>query len=548
MCPEMIVVPAGGFLMGSPEWESGSDSVERPQHWVTIPAPFAIGKYEVTVDEYGRFVEDVGWRPEGGCYNWATVDEKKKKWETFPERNWRSPGFKQGDKSPVVCVSWEDAQAYVEWLSRESGERYRLLTEAEWEYAARAGTYGPFHFGETITSDQANYDGNFDYNGSDKGVYRERTTRGGMFPPNDFGLHDMHGNAWEWVEDCYNADYEGAPADGSAWRSGDCIERVIRSGSWLVKPVRVRSANRGRKVLDFRGFNYGFRVAKTLSGVPRTKQEKNEQAPITIQHCPECPEMIRVSGGKFTMGSPAEEGNRYPNEGPLHEVEFAVPFAVSRYEVTRREFAYFVEETGHPTGDECYTDEKGEWGKRSEHSWLSPGFLQVESHPVVCVSWEDAKTYVRWLSSKSKKPYRLLSEAEWEYAARARTTEPFHSGATISTQQANYNGSYTYGAGQKGDYWQRTLPGVSFPANAFGLHNVHGNAWEWVEDCWHSSYKNAPSDGSAWTWNGDCRRRVLRGGSWRSEPGSLRSAFRTSEWLGTRASTHGFRVALDLTP
>jgi formylglycine-generating enzyme required for sulfatase activity len=133
---------------------------------------------------------------------------------------------------------------------------------------------------------------------------------------------------------------------------------------------------------------------------------------------------------------------------------------------------------------------------------------------VINVSWNDAQAYVKWLSDKTEKDYRLLTEAEWEYAARAGTTTPFYFGRTISPDQANYNGEYTYDGGPKGVYREKTTPVGSFPANAFGLHDVHGNVLEWVEDCWHENYSGSPIDGAAWKSGGDCDRRVLRGGSW----------------------------------
>ena len=161
--------------------------------------------------------------------------------------------------------------------------------------------------------------------------------------------------------------------------------------------------------------------------------------------------------------------------------------------------------------------------------------------PVIHVSWKDARSYVGWLSRKTGKQYRLLSEAEWEYSARAGTTGPFHFGSTISTDQANYDGRYTYGSGRVGVYRRKTVPVGSFPANGFGLHDMHGNVWEWVEDCWHDSYSGAPSDGSAWTTGGECSKRVLRGGPGTSVPRFLRSAYRNgSTSTGSTATASGF--------
>ena len=258
-CPEMVEVPAGHFKMGAPRSEADWRSNQGPTHEVTIPAPFAVSRFEVTVDEYRHFVEDTGRRTEGGCSVWAGSA-----WQRDQGKSWRSPGFTQTGRSPVVCVSWEDAKAYVSWLSWKTNESYRLLTEAEWEYSARAKSRTAFHTGDWITTDQANFDGNYTYNGSPKGVYRERAIEVGQFPANDFGLHDMHGNVSEWVEDCYHDTYAGAPTDGSAWTVGNCSQRVLRGGSWLVKPRVVRSASRSRKSTEFRGFVFGFRVARAV--------------------------------------------------------------------------------------------------------------------------------------------------------------------------------------------------------------------------------------------------------------------------------------------
>ena len=240
-CPELVVVPAGSYEMGSPPGEGGRDDDEGPVHRVTISEPFAVGLYEVTFGEW-----DACHRG-GGC-----------------SRNPSDFGWGRGNR-PVVAVSWEDAKEYIRWLSGKTGEDYRLLSESEWEYVARAGTTGPFHYGSTVSPEQANYDGNYAYGGGRKGRYRERTEPVGSFSPNAFGLHDVHGNVEEWVEDCWHGSYEGAPADGSAWTSGgDCGARVLRGGSWLSEPRFLRSAYRLWYTTDFRYFSVGFRVSRTL--------------------------------------------------------------------------------------------------------------------------------------------------------------------------------------------------------------------------------------------------------------------------------------------
>ena len=258
---EMVVIPSGKYRMGSQKNEKARGDDEGPRHRVTISESFAVGKHEVTRGQYAVFAGLSGHTPIGGC--WIYDDGE---WKESDTNSWRGPGFVQGEDEPVVCVSWEDAQAFVGWLSRETGQNYRLLTESEWEYAARAGTTGPFHFGSTISTDQANYDGNYTYGNGRKGVYRQRTVPVGSFPSNKFGLHDMHGNVWEWVEDCWHSDYSGAPTDGSAWTSGgDCDRRVLRGGSWNISPRHLRAANRYRNGTGIRNNNLGFRVARTLT-------------------------------------------------------------------------------------------------------------------------------------------------------------------------------------------------------------------------------------------------------------------------------------------
>ncbi len=235
VCPEMVVIPSGAFFMGSRESEPDSFDDERPRHRVTVES-FAIGKYEVTFDEWDACVTA------GGC-------------EHRPE----DLGWGRG-KQPVINVSWEDAKQYVGWLSRETGQIYRLPSEAEWEYAARAlptseGANAPaYAFGGNIAEDQANFGGNVG-----------RTTEVGSYPANTWGLHDMHGNVWEWVEDSWHDTYDGAPTDGRAWAEGNDSARVLRGGSWYNKPRNLRSADRFRYVPDYRYGSSGFRVARTLT-------------------------------------------------------------------------------------------------------------------------------------------------------------------------------------------------------------------------------------------------------------------------------------------
>jgi formylglycine-generating enzyme required for sulfatase activity len=245
-----------------------------------------------------------------------------------------------------------------------------------------------------------------------------------------------------------------------------------------------------------------------------------------FKSCDACPEMVVVPPGSFTMGSPANEPSRSTAEGPQRVVTLAKPFAVSRFAVTFAEW------------DACVADRGCNGYRPADEGW------DRGRRPVINVSWHDAKAYVTWLSRKTGRPYRLLSEAEREYVARAGTSTPFWFGATVSPQQANYDASRAYNGGPTGDNRERTVLVDSFAANPWGLYQVHGNVWEWVEDCWHADYTNAPSDGAA--VGGECTRRVLRGGSWVDAPGFLRSAFRKGDQAAARDQSIGFRVATPL--
>ena len=260
------------------------------------------------------------------------------------------------------------------------------------------------------------------------------------------------------------------------------------------------------------------------------RQKSRMAAEQEFRDCTDCPLMVVIPGGAFTMGSPASEEDRRSAEGPQHRVTISNSFAVGKFEVTFNEW------------DACVNDSGCSGHSPSDRGWGRG------NRPVINVSWDEAKTYVAWLSRKTGHQYRLLSESEWEYVARAGTTGPFHFGSTISTDQANYNGDYFYGSGRKGVDRQKTLPVGSFPSNAFGVHDVHGNVFEWVEDCWHDSYAGAPGDGRAWTWGGSCAKRVLRGGSWNKKPWDLRAAIRFWNLAVVRFFDIGFRVARTLTP
>ena len=570
-CPKMVVVPSGRFWMGAPESEQDSRPDERPQHVVSIAAPFAVGVYEVT------FAEWIACKSVGGCGDRLPDDA-----------NWGR------EQRPVIHVSWDDAQAYVQWLSRKTEMPYRLLSEAEWEYAARAGTTSMYSWGYVIGHNRANCRGC----GGDK--LGKGTVPVGSFDANKWGLYDMHGNVREWTEDCWNGDYAGVPRDGSAWKHGDCSLRAIRGGAWFVGPLRLRAANRGALHIGRRGNAVGFRVARalvpgeeTVAGTAISDQSlvvggnltldlsehfTDDQTPtydagssrpavvrvsvtdsmlkltpvarghatvtVTAQDpdgntasqafavtviprreakdkfrdCPECPMMVVVPSGQFQMGAKRSESGSESDERPPHVVNIDDPFAVGMYEVT------FAEWDACAAAGGCDGRRPGDtgWGRGTR--------------PVVHVSWDDAQGYVQWLSWKTKRQYRLLSESEWEYAARAGTDSVYSWGGEIGDDLANCRGCGSWGEGR------RTVPAGNFLANDWGLYDMHGNVREWTEDCWNENYVGAPRDGSAWE-QGSCTVRTLRGGSWHSEPLSLRAANRDRLATHIRSSDIGFRVA-----
>ncbi|WP_376093346.1 formylglycine-generating enzyme family protein [Roseomonas sp. CCTCC AB2023176] len=231
--PELVVIPPGRFLMGSPDEEAGHEDSEYPVREVILARPFALGRFPVTFAEFDHFI--------AATRAPAPSDE----------------GWGRGDR-PAVNVTWHEARDYAAWLAAWTGRAYRLPTEAEWEYAARAGATTAYPWGADLRPGDARY------LVEEEPSEQAGTVPVGCFPPNAFGLHDVIGNVWEWVEDCWNEFYVGAPLDGSAWLTGDCGRRVLRGGSWRDVPRQVRAAARNRNAPDFRCDDYGFRIAREV--------------------------------------------------------------------------------------------------------------------------------------------------------------------------------------------------------------------------------------------------------------------------------------------
>jgi len=242
--PEMVLIPPGKYLMGSPPGEVGRDDSEGPQHQVTISQPFLLGQCALSFTHYDHYCELTGTKkPKDGAFlygKWGRVDR------------------------PVINLSWEETKVYCLWLSQQTGLNYCLPTEAQWEYACRAGTMTPFWWGKQISTDQANYNGAFVYDKGPKGEYRGKTLPVVSFDANPWGLYQMHGNVWEWVLDGRNKSYHEAPNEDSAWESGDSKRRVLRGGSWGNFPWNLRSADHYRYTRGYRYDYIGFRLSRTL--------------------------------------------------------------------------------------------------------------------------------------------------------------------------------------------------------------------------------------------------------------------------------------------
>ena len=483
-CPEMIIVPAGSFIMGSPDDEVERRANEGPQRLVAIER-FALGKTSVTVEQWNRCAAD------GGCP--FSIESSSQ------ERS----------QHPATNISWLDAQQYVQWLSVKTGLHYRLPSEAEYEYATRAGTTTRFYTGDCITTDDANFFGPDPAKGCPVGDYIVDTTPVKSYPPNPWGLYDMVGNTQDWVEDCWNENYIDAPSDGKAWVDGQCHLAALKGGAWHIEGRFLRSANRNNDPKDRRFYAVGFRVARSL-----------DQG--AFRDCPECPTMVSIPAGSFIQGSPADEPQSRPEERPLRQVN--VPeFAIGQTAVTFAQWDACVADGG------CTSSPvDNEWGRGNQ--------------PVIFVNWHDAQEYVAWLTNKTGYEYRLPSESEWEYAARAGSQGRFSDGDCITTDHANFDGEAPPDGCTPGIYRGRTLAVGTFPANPFGLYDAHGNVWEWVQDCWREDYEGAPTDGSAWA-AGDCDMAVLRGGSWADGGAWARSAARSRYGLSGTWNAVGFRVA-----
>ncbi|MHC4708039.1 MAG: formylglycine-generating enzyme family protein, partial [Planctomycetota bacterium] len=535
----LVTIRGGTFDMGS---DSG-DGDERPIHKVTINYSFDIGTTEVTVGQFKAFVNDTGYKTvaeqSGGSWLCPCPDRMG----GSKKLNWQNPGFEQTDNHPVVTISYNDAKAFCKWLSEKSGENFRLPTEAEWEYACRGSTTG-------------------DYAGKIKEMaWFEATSKGKTHPvaqkkPNNWGLYDMGGNVWEWCEDIYHWHYRNAPNDGSANTFTDvgadiAWRRVLRGGSWCRPDTSCTPTYRYAGHRTFCECGTGFRVVRcnrsatpagrNLAGIKQKRRKSDARkapAKLTLTVDDIGFDFVRIDPGTFVMGSPRVyvDMANMAYEMPAHKVTIDYVYYMAATEVTLEQFELFVEDTGYVTDAE-----KHGWALLGDQEWQNvflsdlryPGFVQTETEPVTHISYYDAIAFCTWLNERTGREVRLPSESEWEYACRASTT-------------GNYAGDLYEMGWHRWNANKRTSPVARKKPNPWGLYDMHGNVWEWVQDLWHDDCNNAPTDGSPWLdATGRGRVGVTRGGSFGAPPWLCRSYSRMWTLLSVMVNQkNGFRIAM----
>ncbi|QDT22063.1 SUMF1/EgtB/PvdO family nonheme iron enzyme [Gimesia chilikensis] len=565
---QLTLIPPGEFTMGSPTTEAERQDFETP-HRVTLTRPFYLGTYEVTQAEYQTIM---GENP-----SWFSANGKGKD----------KVAGKKTERFPVEFTNWEDAQRFCRKLSDREGKTYRLPTEAEWEYACRAGTTSAFHYGIIDNGQAANTHGDVPYGTNSKGPALGRTTEVGSYAPNAFGLHDMHGNVFEWCADWFVLQLYKQRAGKVtvdplvSKRTPAAKTRVLRGGSWTKgKGIHARAALRRGNLPDWKGQNIGFRVVQEISGEPRPapvvqaepmpadpKPSDTKEKPVaaTIRD-PRAGDLVYIQPGKFLMGSLESEPGSWPMERPQHEVEIKQGFYIGKYEVTHQQFSNFVAKTKYKTDAE--KSEKGGGGYVKEQKgivnwnprffWKDPGFPQKSNSPVVNISWNDAVAFCDWLTEQDGQyRFRLPTEAEWEYCGRAGTKAAYAWGDKQESMVGNENASdqslarllsdksfHKSRCGKWDDGIPFTTPVGSFKANPFGLYDMQGNVSEWCSDVYlDNSYQLSPDQIPA-----TGKKRVLRGGAFDYLPMDCRVARRLGDWANETRCDRGFRVVRELTP
>jgi sulfatase modifying factor 1 len=654
----LVPIPAGKFVMGSAasdirrvenDWAVARDFLqnESPAHEVEISRPFFMGKYEVTVGQFSRFVKETGYRTVAETKGWAWVyDEQKKHWVKERGISWKSPGYKVQIDHPVTVVCHRDAEAFCKWLRDKERRPYYLPSEAQWEYAAQGGQ------GEKRFPWGDDYPDGSKLNLADQKApvpWADRTVDDGFartapvgsYEPNGYWLYDMAGNVWELCSDWYSArayrnldsrltvDPEG-PARGKT--------RVVKGGNWAFGAGIARNAFRFGIAPDECVDITGFRVAagtlpgEVISGRTDRAQGADRLPPdVRIDQLMERVKkliadgrriearrlvdefvktrakegglgskpvdvvrnaleslidvtrdknlqsfmnslgmkMVRIPAGAFVMGSSQidiawamatlaqDQPVSLENEYPFHKVRISRPFFISATEVTVGQFRKFVKETGYVTdaedagGGQVFDREDQTFERKAGTSWRKPGWQVEDAQPVVMVSYDDAQAFVDWLAAKERLPYKLPTEAQWEYAARGGLPmAQFPWGDSLPDgKKANYadsNTDYPWRDRYVDDGYKFVAPVGTYEPNDFGLYDMAGNVLEWVRDYYGEDYyRLTPEIDPEGPGHGE--NRVTKGGEWTFGPVNLRCAFRGWARPDMAFDNTGFRVAIDYT-
>ena len=495
---KLKLIPAGSFMMGAVPGDEDAGDDESPRHSVEITEPFYMGVYEVTQEQYE-----------------AVMGE--------------NPSHSEGTDKPVECVSWNDAREFCQKLSNMTGESYRLPTEAEWEYACRAGTETKYYWGDEIDGD---YDWYIDNSGN-------KTHEVGRKSPNPWGIYDMSGNVCEWCEDMFDDDYysHSPMQDPQGPSSGN--GRVLRGGSWCYFASYLRSSFRSSVTPDDWFSFSGFRIVREAAAVEEAveiedeKEDKIQEKSAEIVKETDLPVEITnsvgmkfrlIPAGEFMMGANPGDDEAIDVEKPSHPVKITKPFYIGVYEVTQAQYEAVMGE--------------------------SLSYFEGIDKPVDSVSWNDAREFCSKLSEMTGESYRLPTEAEWEYAYRAGTETKYFWGDSDSETTVKRYAWYVNNAFE----WYWTEPhaaeegtqevGRKLP-NPWGLYDMSGNVWEWCEDWYEKDYySNSPSQDPKGPSSGE--NRVLRGGSWENYARGLRSSGRVSGLPRVGFSNEGFRIVRDV--
>ena len=533
--PEMVLVPAGDFLMGSTDADAKFDE-EKPQHRVTLPA-YEIGKTEVTNAQFRRVVAGDGYT------NRAYWDDAGWQWRTDAKR--KQPTYwndaqGNGDNQPVVGVTLYEAVAYTRWLSVQTGQNFRLPTEAEWEKAAR-GTDGRIYpWGNTWDEKLAN---------SSESVLG-KTTPVGQYPngASPYGALDMAGNVWEWTWSETQAYPLAQPAGERLYTIKADRAYTLRGGSWAHGRVYARCAVRYDHYAHFVGGYDGFRIVCLFSSQTQSVPSPQAQPALQVQPTPArvavptlpawVPEMVLVPTGDFLMGS-TDAAAKFDEEKPQHILTLPA-YEIGKTQVTNAQFRRFVAGDGYT--NRTYWDDAG-WQWRTQNQCVQPAYWNDaqwngDNQPVVGVTLYEAVAYTRWLRAQTGQNFRLPTEAEWEKAARGSDGRIYPWGNTWDAKRANSSESNL----------GKTTPVGQYPngASPYGALDMAGNVWEWTLSEKQAYPLAQPAGESLYTIKVD-RIYVLRGGSWFSKRVSARCAYRyvvTSPRAGN--NYFGFRLARHL--